>query len=68
MTCATTSSKSFGNPETFGKVTPSKVCLHFSCKFLKNYQVYEEHLKTEDRVYGLIMRMVKMLTHFARFG
>lgn len=40
----------------------------FSCHILDHYKLYDDHLQQKDATYDAIMRMVKMITNFARTG
>lgn len=46
----------------------NKFYFHSSCHYLDEFNVIQEHLQRKDEVYEMIMRRVKMITNFARFG
>lgn len=40
----------------------------FSCHELDQFKIYDSHLERKDATYDAIMRMVKIVTNFARTG
>lgn len=48
--------------------THLKYYFHISCHYLDQSNIYDKHLEQKDATYDAIMRMVKIITNFARTG
>ncbi len=51
-----------------GATHGDELCVLFHCHMFDNIKLYDSHLERKDVAYDLIMRMVKMITNFARTG